>query len=82
MTDDPWVLDTVAEGLRINFISEPLQRSSPCDVSMSEEMQAVCKTAVKISTSVRQEVEIEEIKDGSAGFVCSFFCSPKKNGRA
>jgi hypothetical protein len=47
VTDDPWVLDTVAEGLRINFISEPLQRSSPCDVSMSEEMQAVCKTEVE-----------------------------------
>jgi hypothetical protein len=47
VTDDPWVLDKVAEGLRINFLSEPLQRSTPREVSMSEEMQAVCKTEVE-----------------------------------
>jgi hypothetical protein len=77
VTDDPWVLDTVAEGLRINFISEPLQSSSPRDVSMSEEMQAACKTEVE---SLLKKGAIEESTDGSAGFVCSFFCVPKKTG--
>jgi len=47
VTDDPWVLDTVAEDLRINFISEPSQRSSPRDVSMLGEMQTVIKAEVE-----------------------------------
>ncbi len=46
VTDDPWVLETVAGGLKINFISKPSQRSSPCDVSMSNEMHAVCQAEV------------------------------------
>ncbi|KAI9555019.1 hypothetical protein GHT06_020313 [Daphnia sinensis] len=39
VTDDPWVLDTVANGLLINFLSDPFQRSAPRDVAMSNEMR-------------------------------------------
>jgi hypothetical protein len=46
VTDDPWVLDTVTDGLKIDFISEPFQRSSPRDVSMSGDMQAVCQAEI------------------------------------
>ena len=77
VTDDSWVLDIVAKGLKINFISKPTQRSSPRDVSMSGEMQAVCKTEVE---SLLKKGAIEEITDGSDGFICSFFCVPKKTG--
>jgi hypothetical protein len=47
VTDDPLVLDTVAGGLKINFISKPSQRSSPCDIAMSDEMHAVCQVEVE-----------------------------------
>jgi hypothetical protein len=77
VTDDPWVLDTVTDGLKIDFISEPFQRSSPRDVSMSGDMQAVCQAEI---CSLLKKGAIEEITDGSAGFLCSFFCVPKKNG--
>ena len=75
VTDDPWVLDTVTDGLKIDFISEPFQRSSPRDVSISGDMQAVCQAEI---CSLLRKGAIEEITDGSAGFLCSFFCVPKK----
>jgi hypothetical protein len=77
VTDDPWVLDTVTDGLKIDFISEPFQRSSPRDVSMPGDMQAVCQAEI---CSLLKKGAIEEIMDGSAGFLCSFYCVPKKMG--
>ncbi|KZS04167.1 Uncharacterized protein APZ42_032945 [Daphnia magna] len=44
--NDPWVLNTVSNGLKIDFLSEPFQRSSPRDVAMSEEMRAVCQAEI------------------------------------
>jgi len=41
VSDDPWVLRTVSEGLVINFSSRPTQQSRPYEVAMSVEMQTV-----------------------------------------
>ncbi|KZR97418.1 Uncharacterized protein APZ42_007730, partial [Daphnia magna] len=76
-TNDPWVLDTVTRGVKIDFISEPLQRVPPCCVAMSEEMQAVCDAEV---ANLLDKKAISEIAGDSIGFVCSFFCVPKKTG--
>jgi hypothetical protein len=42
---------------------------------MSVEMQTVCDSEV---TSLLKKEAITEVIDGSEGFVCSFFCIPKK----
>lgn len=44
VTDDPWVLNTVKNGLVINFLSQPAQNFLPHDVVMSDEMQSVCNS--------------------------------------
>ncbi|KZR97924.1 Uncharacterized protein APZ42_006941, partial [Daphnia magna] len=73
VTRDPWVLDTVTNGLRISFISQPIQRMFPREVVMSEEMKAVCDAEV---ASLLAKKAITAIEDDSVGFVCSFFCIP------
>uniref|UniRef100_A0A0P6EQZ6 Reverse transcriptase/ribonuclease h/methyltransferase n=1 Tax=Daphnia magna TaxID=35525 RepID=A0A0P6EQZ6_9CRUS len=75
ITDDPWVLKTISNGLKIDFLSEPFQRSSPRDVVMSDEMRAVCQTEI---ASLLKKGAVKEITDESGGFICSFFCVPKK----
>ncbi|KAI9554908.1 reverse transcriptase [Daphnia sinensis] len=75
ITDDPWVLETVSEGLKIDFISEPTRGALPLHVAMSKEMGQVCDDEVASLISKRA---IVEINDGSEGWVHSFFAVPKK----
>lgn len=42
---------------------------------MSGKMQAVCNSEI---CSLLEKRAVEEVTDGSAGFICSFFCVPKK----
>ncbi len=44
VTDDPWLLNTVKNGLVINNLSQPAQNLLPRDVMMSDEMQSVCNS--------------------------------------
>lgn len=46
VTDDPWILSTISNGLIINFSSLPLQRSHPHEFIMSDNMQAVCNSEI------------------------------------
>ncbi|KAK4005815.1 hypothetical protein OUZ56_010939 [Daphnia magna] len=64
ITDDPWVLETVSEGLKIDFISEPTRGALPLPVAMSKEMGQVCDDEVASLISKRA---IVEIKVGSEG---------------
>jgi hypothetical protein len=64
----------VREGLAIDFISKPVQKVTPPQITMSAEMSAVCDAEVRELLSKRA---ISEVTDGSSGFVCSFFCKEK-----
>jgi hypothetical protein len=75
VTSDQWVLDVVREGLANDFISKPVQKVTPPQITMSAEMSAVCDAEVRELLSKRA---ISEVTDGSSGFVCSFFCIKKK----
>ena len=75
VTSDQWVLDVVREGLAIDFISKPVQKVTPPQITMSAEISAVCDAEVRELLSKRV---ISEVTDGSSGFVCSFFCIKKK----
>jgi hypothetical protein len=46
ITDDPWVLDTISNGLDIDFISFPVQSAVPRDIKMSVQMAAVCNAEI------------------------------------
>lgn len=73
VTEDPWVLATVREGLSIDFISYPRQDVAPGDISMTEEM--ICDAEI---VSLLEKGVVTEISDHSDGYVCAFFCIPKK----
>ncbi|KZS20378.1 Uncharacterized protein APZ42_012950 [Daphnia magna] len=75
VTDDLWVLKTVSEGLRLEFTAEPVQKFLPSEITMSEEMTAICDKQVN---ELLSKQAINEVMDGSDGFVCSFFCIKKK----
>jgi hypothetical protein len=75
VTSDQWVLEAVREGITIDFVSEPIQKFLPPQITMSVEMSAVCDAEVRELLSKRA---ISEVTDGSPGFVCSFFCIKKK----
>jgi hypothetical protein len=74
ITDDPWVLDTISNGLDIDYISFPVQTALPRDINMSVQMAAVCNVEID---SLLQKKAVVEIVDGSPGFVCSLFCISK-----
>jgi hypothetical protein len=75
ITDDIWVLKTVSEGLRLEFTAKPVQKFFPPEISMSDEMTAICDQEVD---DLLFKQAITEITEGSDGFVCSFFCIKKK----
>jgi hypothetical protein len=74
ITDDPWVLDTISNGLDIDFISVPVQTARPRDIGMSVKMAAVCNAEID---SLLQKKAVVEIFDNSPGSVCAFFCISK-----
>ena len=74
ITDDRWVLSTVREGLLIDFVAPPVQKSRPPDVAMSEREEAICEAEV---AALLEKGAIRLVTDGSPGFVASFFCIKK-----
>lgn len=68
VTDDHWVLHSVSEGIKLDFVGTPKQTRLPCPVAMSEEMASVCdrevnqllvkKTIVKISNSGKDDLSV------------------------
>nr|ACB38666.1 reverse transcriptase [Daphnia pulex] len=77
ITDDLWILEGLSEGVKLDFVNCPVQRSVPGPVAMSREMKKVCDTEVK---ELLAKQAIVEVTDGSHGFICSLFVIPKKSG--
>ncbi|EFX66181.1 hypothetical protein DAPPUDRAFT_116643 [Daphnia pulex] len=53
VTSDQWVLEAVREGITIDFVSEPIQKFLPPQITMSVEMSAVCDAEVRELLSKR-----------------------------
>lgn len=47
ITDDRWILESVASGVKFDFLSQPRQNSNPSPIKMSSEMVAVCEQEVR-----------------------------------
>jgi hypothetical protein len=77
ITDDAWVLESVSQGVKFDFLEEPVQLTRPSKVAMSGEMIAVADKEV---SELLIKKEVVEIKDKSEVFVCSLFVIPKKSG--
>lgn len=65
----------VHEGLTIYFISEPIKKMLPSQITMSIEMSSVFD--VEMGELLSKRV-ISEVTDGSSCFVASFFGIKKK----
>jgi hypothetical protein len=79
ISDDAWVLESVARGVKFDFLEEPVQLTRPSiRVAMSEKMIVVADKRV---SELLIKKAIVEIKDKSEGFVCSRIrYSKKKSG--
>lgn len=77
LPDDQWILNIVSNGVLLDFVSRPTQRSLPRAVEMTKEMQQICD--IELRNLLEKKAVIETVNDGH-GFVRSFFCIPKKGG--
>lgn len=73
LTLDPWVLSTVGEGFRLEFLSEPFQSSVQPNTSMDPHQQACCEKEV---ASLLEKGAVVKAQDGS--FISSIFLIAKR----
>lgn len=75
ITNDPWILESMAGGLRLDFKSNPTQLAAPRSAVMGPYQEALC------NEEVRMLLEKEAIREtDSAGFIRGIFLIPKKSG--
>ena len=76
---DPWILDTIKFGLRIEFWESPVQSSPPRQITMSTPMAETCDEEVRdlIKKGAIRELDFQ---NSNGGFVSSIFVVPKSNG--
>lgn len=72
---DPWILNTVSEGLRLEFIREPAQSLYPFPTSMNGAEFDICDKEIM---ALLEKGAIRQAS--SVGFVSSVFAIPKKSG--
>jgi hypothetical protein len=76
VTNDPWILQIVDSGFRIDFISRPFQSADPGECSMSQQMQAVCDE--EVSNLLRKKAI--SLASNTPGFFSRIFAIPKISG--
>ena len=75
ITNDPWILESVAGSVRLEFNSNPTQFTVPRNAVMGSDQEALC------NEEVRMLLEKGAIKEtDSAGFISGIFLIPKKSG--
>ncbi|KZS07400.1 Uncharacterized protein APZ42_028944 [Daphnia magna] len=75
ITKDPWILETVSRGFSWEFISDPIQESTPSNAAMGAIQKQLCDQEV---SSLLQKGAI--VKASGPGFVSGIFLIPKKSG--
>jgi len=77
-SNDPWILSTVIDGYSIDFISEPIQYSSPKGCVMSNEMEQICDSEIEtllLKTAIRAVSPV----GSKVGFISKIFVTTKKS---
>ena len=77
ISNDPWVLDTVHQGIRLDLESLPVQLSHPQKVQMTEAMRVVCEKEIEGLVGKGATIRIPFSEDG---FFSSVFVIPRGSG--
>lgn len=76
VNNDPWILQIVDAGFRIDFISKPFQSKEPGECTMGPQMEEVCDKEV---ADLLRKKAIAVAPD-TPGFFSRIFAIPKKTG--
>ena len=76
ISKDPWIIQSVSEGVKINFLSPPFQAHSQSNMHMGKIQSDICDQEVR---SLLEKGAIELIEPGE-GFVSGLFVIPKLSG--
>ncbi|KZR98982.1 Uncharacterized protein APZ42_005349, partial [Daphnia magna] len=77
ITSDEWILDTVGNGLVLEFVTLPVQVGTSPSMAMNNEMLEVCRGEVESLLLKRAIFECLKVGEG---FYSSIFVKPKKAG--
>ncbi len=75
ITNDPWILESVAGSVRLEFNSNPTQFTVPRNAVMESDQEALCNEEVRMLLGKGAIKETD-----SAGFISGIFLIPKKSG--
>jgi hypothetical protein len=77
LSKDPWILSSVKEGVKIDFISPPFQTVAGRNMKMGKIQSEICDREVK---SLLEKGAIEKIATSTEGFISGLFVIPKRSG--
>ena len=77
LSKDPWILSSVGEGVKIDFISPPFQTIAGRNMKMGKIQSEICAKEVK---SFLEKGAIEPIVSSTEGFISGLFVIPKRSG--
>lgn len=75
ISNDPWVIDTVTNGLWLDFDSNPFQSFIRPEISMNEEQSSLCDQEIEALIG-KGAILASSLSPGD--FVCNIFEIPKK----
>ena len=75
ISNDPWVIDTVTNGLWLDFDSNPFQSFIRPEISMNEEQSSLCDQEIEALIG-KGAIVASSLSPGD--FVCNIFVIPKK----
>ena len=77
ITDDPWILSVIRQGLELEFMVEPSHQGSPPQINMNSTQKLAINKEIKCLLAIGC---IKEIKRTERLFLSNIFTVPKKNG--
>ncbi|KAI9551304.1 hypothetical protein GHT06_002504 [Daphnia sinensis] len=76
ISNDPWIIQSISEGVKIDFVSPPFQSHYQGNMLMGKNQLEICEQEIK---SLLEKRAIEPIEPGK-GFVSGLFVIPKRTG--
>ncbi|KZS16152.1 Uncharacterized protein APZ42_018153 [Daphnia magna] len=74
ISNDPWIIQSLSEGVKIDFVSPPFQSHYQSNMLMGKDQLEICEQEIK---SLLEKRAIEPIEPGR-GFVSGLFVIPKR----
>jgi hypothetical protein len=77
LSSDPWVLQSISQGVKLEFLASLFQARNQSNMEMGESQWALCNQEIR--DLVRKEA-IEPVEESEQCFVSGVFIFPKKSG--